>query len=228
MVLERIVNREIGDVSVSSSFFFKPKPILGTLIGAGLSVASSVIGGIKSAQQNKKAEQEMKANHARQNAWYNRRYNEDYLDTAAGQSLMTRAKEYADQNWKRQQGAAAIGGGTDASTAMAKEAGNKMMADTMSNIASADVHRKTQVDNMHENMENQYSQSMVNLAQQRANNIAQVAGSASDAMMNAGVAFDGSSAEKSAGNVAGKASGNATGDPYKDTLGDMYGNYYNG
>lgn len=204
MVLERIVNREIGDVSLEASFGFKPKPIVGTLIGAGLSVASSVIGGLKSAQQNKKAEQEMKANHARQNAWYNRRYNEDYLDTAAGQSLMTRAKEYADQNWKRQQGAAAIGGGTDASTAMAKEAGNKMMADTMSNIASADVQRKQNVDNIHENMENQYSQGMVNLSQQRANNISQVASATSDALMKAGVAFDGSSAEKSAGVVPDK------------------------
>lgn len=187
MILDRVIKNR---VDMYNPFGFVPKELIGTLVGAGLSVASSVIGGMASAKANAKAEQEMKAQNARNNAWYNRRYNEDYLDTAAGQNLVRQAREYADKNWKRQQGAQAVGGGTDAATAMAKEAGNRMIGDTMANIASADVQRKDNVDRIHQQQENAYSQQQVALAQQKANNIAQVASGTSDAMMNAGSAYD--------------------------------------
>lgn len=164
--------------------------MIGTLIGAGLSVASSIIGGAASAKANREAEKEMQAQKARNDAWYNRRYNEDYLDTAAGQNIMREAKDFADRNWKKQQGAAAVGGGTDASVALAKEQGNRLVGDTLANVQAQDVRRKENVDNIHQNMENTYSQAQVNLAQQRANNIAQVASSASDAMLQGGTSYD--------------------------------------
>lgn len=193
MIVDRIIKSQVG---VYNPFGFVPKEFIGTAIGAGLSVASSVIGGIASAKATKRAEDEAKAQNARNNAWYTRRYNEDYLDTAAGQNLMRQAKEYADRNWKRQQGAQAVGGGTDAATAMAKEAGNKMIGDTVANIASADVQRKDNVDRIHLQQENAYSQQKQNFAMQNAQNVANVAGATSDALMQAGSAWD-----KASGNV---------------------------
>lgn len=187
----------------------KSKPIIGSLIGAGLGVASSIIGGMASRNANKKAEAELRAQNARNEAWYQRRYNEDYADTAAGQNLIRQAKDYANNNWKKAQGAAAVGGGTDASVALAKEGGNKVVGDTLANIAAQDTARKANVDAQHNQMQQNYSNQQVNLAQQRANSIAQVAGSTSDALMAAGSAFDGGSSKSTIPNV-GDSTGNAS------------------
>ena len=122
-------------------------------IGAGVGLASSLIGGAKAAEAAREAEKKQKAQEARENAWYTRRYNEDYLDTAAGQNLVRRAKDYARENWKKAAGAQAVAGGTDAATAMAKEAGNRMVGDTIANIAAADSQRKANVDAQHRQAE---------------------------------------------------------------------------
>lgn len=171
------------------------KHLIGSLIGAGLGVASSIIGGIASSRANARAEAEMLAQNARNEAWYQRRYNEDYADTAAGQNLIRQAKDYARENWKKAQGAAAVGGGTDAATAMAKEAGNKVIGNTLGNMAAQDTARKTNVDNIHNQQQQTHTAQQVALAQQRANSISQVAGSASSALMAAGTAFDGANAK---------------------------------
>lgn len=186
----------------------RKKNWVGTAIGAGLSVASSIIGGIQSANANAKAEAEMKAQNARNEAWYNRRYNEDYADTAAGQNLMRQAKDYANENWKKAHGAAAVGGGTDAAVAMAKEAGNRMVGNTLGNMAAADTQRKMNVDNIHHQQQNTYSNQQVALAQNRANNISQVASGASNALLQAGAAYD-----QYSGSAAVKNSTGAVADP---------------
>lgn len=198
--LLRFVKADTVD-SYTRAYGVEPKCIIPALIGAAVSVGSSVYGGIKSAQANRKAEAEMKAQNARNNAWYTRRYNEDYADTAAGQNLIRQAKDYANQNWKKAQGASAVGGGTDAATALAKEAGNKVVGDTLANISAQDTARKMNVDNIHHNDEKTYSAQQVALSQQKANNIAQVAGQTSDALMNAGIAFDGFNSGSTASNV---------------------------
>ena len=151
------------------------------LAAAGL--ASSLLGGAKASKAAKEAEKRQRQQEARENAWYNRRYNEDYLDTAAGQNLVRRAKEYARENWKKAQGAAKVGGATEAASAMAKEAGNKMVGDTMANIAAQDTARKARVDNMHRQAEANFAQMDIARENQRAANITQAAQGASNAML---------------------------------------------
>lgn len=160
------------------------------LAGAGL--AASLIGGAKSSAAAKKAERRQREQEAKENAWYNRRYNEDYLDTAAGQNLIRRAKEYARENWKKAQGAQAVAGGTDAATQMAKDAGNKMVGDTIANIAAQDTARKAQVDNMHRQAEQGYAQMDMNREMQRAQSIANASQNASNAMLSAAAYLDNS------------------------------------
>lgn len=186
------------------AYGYKPKDaILGTIAGTALALGSSIFGGVQSAKKNREAKAELDAQNAKDNAWYTRRYNEDYADTAAGQNLIRQAKDYAAQNWKKSQGAAAVGGGTDAAVAMAKEAGNKMVGDTVANIAAQDVARKTNVDNIHHQDEKNYSNAKIGIAQQEAQNISQVAGATSDALMKAGIAFDGVNSGSTSPNVAG-------------------------
>ena len=146
------------------------------------SLASSLIGGAKASSAAKEAERRQRAQEASEKAWYTRRYNEDYVDTAAGQNLIRRAKEYARENWRKAAGAQAVAGGTAAATQMAKDAGNKMVGDTIANIAATDQARKAQVDNMHRQAEAQFAQQDMAREMQRAQSITNAAQNASNAM----------------------------------------------
>jgi len=165
-------------------------------IGAGASIASSIFGGAKAAKAQQEAAARQRRQEAKEESWYNRRYNEDYADTAAGQNLVRRAKSALQANVRRAEGARAVAGGTDASVAMAKEQANKALGDTISNIAATDQGRKAQVDNMHRQAEAQFAQQDMNREMQRAQNITNAAQSASNAMMSVAGAVDQASAAK--------------------------------
>lgn len=170
--------------------------MIATLIGAGLAVGSSLWGGYKASQAAKKANRQIANQRAANQAWFNRRYNEDYADTAAGQRLITQAKDYAKDNWKKAQGASRVGGATDESAAAAKEAGNKMVGNTISGIAAADTARKDRIDAQYRAMDNSLAQQQIAVEQNRAAQISQAASQASNAMMNAGAYIDGMNASK--------------------------------
>lgn len=164
-------------------------------IGAAGALASSLFGGAASANAAKKAEAKQRASEAKENAWYNRRYNEDYVDTAAGQNLVRRAKEFAKDQWNKAAGAQAVSGGTAASSQMAKDSGNKMVADSIANIGATDQMRKAQVDDQHRKAEAQFAQMDMQREMQRAQNISNAASAASNALMSIGSAVDQASAK---------------------------------
>ena len=194
MIVDRYINHPIGMGRGTGSV--QPKMWIVSAIGAAAGLASSLIGGSQASKAARAAERRQREQEAKENAWYNRRYNEDYVDTAAGQNLVRRAKEYARENWKKAAGAQAVAGGTDAATAMAKDAGNKMVGDTIANIAATDQARKAQVDNMHRQAEQNFAQMDMNRETQRAQNITQEAQGASNAIMSAAGALDQAGAQK--------------------------------
>lgn len=163
---------------------------LATAIGTGVALASSLIGGHKASNAARKAAARQRAREAEEDMWYNRRYNEEYADTAAGQNLLRRAKDAARENWRKAAGAQAVAGGTDAATQMAKDAGNRMVGDTLANIASMDSERRAQVDAAHNNSRERFAQMDINRELTRADNITQAAQGASNAIMQAGSAFE--------------------------------------
>jgi hypothetical protein len=73
---------------------------------------------------------------------------------------------------------------------MAKDAGNKMVGDTIANIAANDVARKDSADRQHEKAQARFAQMDMNREMQRAQNISNAAQSASNAIMQAGAAID--------------------------------------
>jgi hypothetical protein len=161
--------------------------VTAALAGASLAagIGSSIFGGVQASKAAREAERRQRAAEAREDAWYNRRYYEDYADTAAGQNLIRRAKDIYANGIKRAEGAAAVAGGTDAAKAMAKEAGNKAVADTIANVAATDTQRKDNVDNMHRQAQEKFMQMDMAREQQRANAITQAAQGASNALMSA-------------------------------------------
>lgn len=186
----------IADCKGASIGAPQPKMWIASAIGAGVGLATSLFGGSAAADAAREAERRQRQQEAKENAWYTRRYNEDYVNTAAGQNLVRRAKDYAREQWKKAAGAQAVAGGTDAATAMAKEAGNKMVGDTIANIAATDQARKENVDNLHRQAQDKFAQMDMNRELTRAQNITNAAQGASNAIMSAASAVDQASATK--------------------------------
>lgn len=191
--LERFVSVPLGLGDVFSPM---RKEWIASAIGAGAGLLSSFLGGGAASRAAKEAERRQRAMEAKEDAWYNRNYYQDYVDTAAGQNLVRRAKEFAKGQWKKAAGAQAVAGGTDAATQMAKDAGNKMVGDTLANIAATDQSRKSQVDATHMRNQQNFAQMDMNREMQRAQSITNAAQQASNAMMSVGSAVDQASAAK--------------------------------
>jgi hypothetical protein len=73
---------------------------------------------------------------------------------------------------------------------MAKDAGNKMVGDTIANMKAMDDARKDRIDAQHEANLNNFAQMDMNREITRANAITEAAGNASNAIMQAASAFE--------------------------------------
>ena len=151
--------------------------------GLALGVGSSILGGLSSANAAKRAEQLRREQDARNNAWFNRKYNESYIDTAAGRNAIRQAQDYARTMTKRAEGAAAVTGGTDAAVAQAKESANKMIGDTIGSLAAQDTARKESAEATHLQQQAQSTAQQMQNQQMKANAIAQAAQGASNALI---------------------------------------------
>lgn len=192
MLSSRIINREL----CVNPFDRRSTNWILAAASAAAGLASSIFGGISARKQREKAQREQERRERQEQAWYDRRYNQDYLDTAAGQNLMRQANEYADKQWRKAEGAKAVGGGTDAATAQAKESANRMVGNTVANIAAADTQRKDNVDSTHQRNLQSFSNQTQARYEQQASDITQASQNASNAMMSMGAALEGAGAKK--------------------------------
>ena len=154
-------------------------------IGAGLGIAgnvgSAIFGGSKAAKANKQAGRLIEQQQDENQAWFDRRYNEDYSQTAEAQNLMNYAREQAEKLFKRAEGAAAVTGATEESVARAKQSANDMLAQTASNIAAQGTARKDAIEQQYLNTKNSLTEKQVDNLKQKAQNITTAAGQASSA-----------------------------------------------
>lgn len=168
----------------------QPKMWIVSAIGAGVGLASSLFGGAAASRATKEQERRQRAREAAETGNWLRKRNEDYVDTNAGQNLVRRALDFNTKNWRMAQGAQAVGGGTDAATALAKEAGNRMMGETLADIAANDTARKDAADDAHQKAQDRFAQMDMAREAQRAQNITNAAQSASNAIMSAAGAVE--------------------------------------
>lgn len=202
--IERIIQNPLG---VGNSLAPSKKEWVSEVfsgLGAGTGLLSSLFGGISASKAAKEAEKRQRQQEAKDNAWYQRRYNQSYVDTADGQNLIRKAREAGQNYIRRAEGAAKVAGSTDAATAQAKEAALRMQGNTIADIASQDTARKDRVDDMHRQAEDRFAQMDMNREMLRAQNITQAAQGASNAIMSVAGAIDGTGAD-------GKASSPITG-----------------
>lgn len=124
--------------------------MLGSLIGAGLGVASSIFGGISARKARRKQERMLAQQEKENQAWYDRKYNEDPTKRADTVRLLTQMQELIKNRNKAAKGRQAVMGGTEDSTTAVKEANNKTLADTTSQIVAANESRKDAIEGQYQ------------------------------------------------------------------------------
>lgn len=158
--------------------------MLGTLIGAGLGLASSIAGGIANRKARQKQEQMIAQQQKENQAWYDRKYNEDPTKRADTVRLLTQMQEQIKNRNKAAKGRQAVMGGTEDSTTAVKEANNKTLADTTSQIVAANDARKDNIEQQYMARKSQLQGQQMGLEAEKAadtaNVVAGVAGTAAN------------------------------------------------
>lgn len=158
--------------------------MIGTLIGAGLGLASSIAGGIANRKARKKQEQMLAQQQRENQAWYDRKYNEDPTKRADTVRLLTQMQEQIKNRNRAAKGRQAVMGGTEDSTTAVKEANNKTIADTTSQIVAANEARKDAIEQQYQqnkrSIQGQQMQMEADKAAGTANVAAGVAGTAAN------------------------------------------------
>ena len=185
-IMSEILTRIPKNLTSSPVLVEKKEWVLGAA-SLALGIGSSLFGANKAKKAARRAQAENQYRTNAEKAWYDKNYNTDYLDTKAGQNLMRRAQEVQDEYIRKADGAAAVGGGTAASVAQAKESANKAMGDTIANIAAQDTSRKQHVEDAHLANTQQLSRERQQIEQQKAQNTSDAAQNASNALFNFGV-----------------------------------------
>ena len=158
--------------------------MIGALIGAGLGLASSIAGGIANRKARRKQEQMLAQQQRENQAWYDRKYNEDPTKRADTVRLLTQMQEQIKNRNRAAKGRQAVMGGTVDSTTAVKEENNKTLADTTSQIVAANEARKDAIEQQYQqnkrSIQGQQMQMEAEKSADTANAVAGVAGTAAN------------------------------------------------
>lgn len=130
--------------------------IIGASVGAGLGVIGSIFGGISASKAAKKKKKAVENEMADNEAWYNRRYNEDATQRADAQRILNKTEDIIRNRNKAAAGTQAVMGGTDATAAATREANANALADATASIAEQGAAQK-------DNIEQQYRENRTRL-----------------------------------------------------------------
>lgn len=165
--------------------------MLGSLIGAGLGVASSIFGGISARKARQKQERMLAQQEQENQAWYDRKYNEDPTKRADTVRLLTQMQEQIKNRNKAAKGRQAVMGGTEDSTTAVKEANNKTLADTTSQIVAANEARKDAIEGQYQARKDAIQNKRMGLEAEKAAGTASVAAGVAGTAANIAATIDG-------------------------------------
>ena len=146
--------------------------MIGAAIGAGLSAAGAIAGGIMRNKAIKKEQELLAKKEAEERDWYNRRYNEDATARADAQRAITMTEEAMKNRNRAAQGAAAVMGGPQDAVIAAQQANAQAMADTASAIAVAGEQRKSAIEAQHRAKQDAFDAARMEQERNKANAIA--------------------------------------------------------
>ena len=130
-----------------------------------MKLGGSIFGGIKASREAKKQQKMLDAQKAENQAWYNRRYNEDGTQRADAQRLLTNTQDLLRRQTKAAQGANAV--------AAQKAANNQALAEATSTIAAASDARKDNIEQQYQTNNNALADKQMQISRQKQNAITQ-------------------------------------------------------
>ena len=143
----------------------------GAIAGAALGIGSSIFGAVESARQRRKVRKNIQNELAENEAWYNRRYNEDGTQRADAQRILTLAEQKIRDRNRAAAGAQAVMGGTEASAQATKAANAQTLADATAQIAANADARKDQIESQYHSRKDNYEAQLNGYNAQTAQNI---------------------------------------------------------
>lgn len=108
-------------------------------------------------------------------AWYDRKYNEDPTKRADTVRLLTQMQEQIKNRNNAAKGRQAVMGGTEDSTTAVKEANNKTLSDTTSQIVAANESRKDAIEEKYQERKDAIQKKRMGLEAEKAAGAASVA-----------------------------------------------------
>ena len=137
------------------------------LIGAGVGLASTLYGAHKGAKSAKEQEAELARQKAANEAWYNRNYYQDYLNTVEAQNALKLYKNAWAERTKEARARQAISGGTAEQAQAVAEAGGEAMGNMVGNLAAKGQQDKAAIDAQKLAMDANLSQQAAQIAENR-------------------------------------------------------------
>lgn len=141
--------------------------MIGTLIGAGLGLASGIAGGIKSAKAAREQQELINQQKAQNDAWYNKMYYQNYMDSKEAQTAMKRVEDTLRKRNQDAQAQAAVTGGTQEAVLAQQANDQQLVGDVVEGLASKSDELKRQADYMKQANDNALMQQQI--AQLQAN-----------------------------------------------------------
>ena len=119
--------------------------MIGSLIGAGISAAGGILGGLSASKAIKKYRQGLQRQAKENEDWYDRNYNADATQRADAQRILQMTADRLKQRNKAAQGRAAVMGASGERVATEQEANAQAMADAAAQVAVQGERRKDAV-----------------------------------------------------------------------------------
>lgn len=155
--------------------------MIGSILSGAMKIGSSIFGGIKASKEAKKQEKMIQQQKQENEAWYNRRYNEDATQRADAQRMLTYVQDTIKSQNRQASATAAVAGGTAASVAAQKAANNSIVANAASTINAQANARKDAIEQQYQNNKDALTNKQIELSQNKANAITQAVEGVSDA-----------------------------------------------
>lgn len=120
--------------------------MIGAILGAVGGLASGIFGGIKSAKAAREQQRLINEQESKNNAWYNRNYYQNYMESAEAQAAMKRVENTLKKQNQEARATAAVMGATPEASVAQQQANNEMLDNTATGLAAQATQRKMQVD----------------------------------------------------------------------------------
>lgn len=140
--------------------------MIGAIIGAAGGLASGLFGGFKSSKEAKEQEKLINEQERKNDAWYNRNYYQNYLDSAEAQAAMKRVENTLKKQNQEARATAAVTGATPEAAVAQQQANNEILDDVTTNLAAQGTARKANVDAI--NLQNENNIMNMRIAQNQA------------------------------------------------------------